>query len=130
MRTLEQQLIKALDTGLPSEERQRTHRGILSQQILARQNHYFRDTPGVSKNNRQAGFLPAFQDLNSGRWSISRFADGRPAPMHLLDGLPHEWVSRRDPSGRPLATRPGIIAGFVRDGIFYTREAAARAITH
>ncbi|EGV50968.1 hypothetical protein [Candidatus Endoriftia persephone] len=130
MRTPELQPIEAIKTKLANEERQRIRRGILSQLILARQNRHFHGTYGVSDNNRHAGFLPAFQDLSSGSWIISQFADGRPAPMHLLDGLPQEWICRRDQSGRALSTREGIVAGFVRDGIFYTREAAVQAAAH
>ena len=48
--------------------------------------------------------------------------------MHLLDGLPDEWVVNRDTGGRPSAVRPSVIAGFVRNGLFYTREEVAAAL--
>jgi hypothetical protein len=42
-----------------------------------------------------------------------------------MDGLPEEWVADRDAGGCPRALKPSIVAGFVRDGEFYTREQAA-----
>jgi hypothetical protein len=48
--------------------------------------------------------------------------------MHLIDGLPVEWVSDRDAKGRPAALKSTVIAGFVRDGQFYTREQAANLV--
>jgi hypothetical protein len=56
---------------------------------------------------------------------LSRFADGRVAPVHLLDGLPAEVVVSRYPSGRVAAVSASVVAGFVRGGQFYTREQAA-----
>lgn len=111
-------------------ERARRTAGILSQQLLKRQNLEFAESAGISQNNRQFGFSPAYQDSLSGRVELSRFADGRPAPLHLLDGLPEEWVTSRDAHGHVQKLRAGIIAGFARNGRFYTREQAARANSH
>jgi len=36
----------------------------------------------------------------------------------------------RDRLGRVTTLREGIIAGFLRDGVFYTREQAALALSH
>jgi hypothetical protein len=52
------------------------------------------------------------------------------APIHLLSGLPPEWVVTRDAAGGVSAVKPSIVAGFLRDGRFYTREEAARACRH
>jgi hypothetical protein len=46
--------------------------------------------------------------------------------MHLLCCLPEEWVTGRDERGQIVALKDSVIAGFVRDGTFYTREEAAR----
>ena len=62
---------------------------------LCQENQAFAGTGGVSANNHQAGFIPAFRDPASGRVEIARFANGNPAPMHLLCGLPQEWVVAR-----------------------------------
>jgi len=86
----------------------------------------FQRTGGVSPENRSWDFCPAFYDTRSQRAEVARFRDGTPAPCHLLDGVPNDWVTERDRSGRVVAVRPSIIAGFLRDGRFYTREEAAR----
>jgi hypothetical protein len=99
----------------------------LSPWLLRRQNRAFRGTAGVSANNRGQGFVPAYQDTATGAIAIARFADGRPAPVHVLDGLPEKWIAARDGQGRVTRTRPGIVAGFMREGRFFTREQAARA---
>jgi len=101
---------------------------LLTTNTLKRQNRAFVGTGGVSEENRSSGFRPAFHDLASGRTALSRFADGRPAPMHLIDGLPEAWVVQRDTSGRVRAIKDTVIAGFVRDGLFYTRDQAAAAL--
>lgn len=104
--------------------------GILSTQMLKQQNARFVNTMGVSQNNRSGGFVPAYYDMTSGVSVESRFANGHSAPVHVLDGLPKEWVAMRDLSGRVAKTRPGVIAGFLRDGRFYTREEAVYAMSH
>lgn len=101
----------------------------LTQQRLEDQNTRFKGNGGVSEENRSLGFMPAFADTQNGRIYLSRFADGRLAPMHILDGLPEQVVETRDPDGRVTKVKETIIAGFVRDGHFYTREQAARFAT-
>ena len=97
----------------------------LTRKRLRRDNLAFAGTGGVSPVNRRARFEPAFRDDDTGRVELSRYADGAPAPMHLMEGLPEDWVSERDAGGCPCALKPSIVAGFVRDGEFYTREQAA-----
>ena len=101
---------------------------LLTTETLRKQNLAFVGTGGVSEENRASGFRPAFHDLASGSTALARFADGNPAPMHLLDGLPEEWVVKRDATGRISAIKDTVIAGFVRNGLFYTREQAAAAL--
>ena len=93
-------------------------------QQLRDENTEFAGTGGVSQNNHQARFLPAFRD-ERGRIEVPRLDNGQVAPMHLLSGLPDDWVTERDGDGRVTAIRDGIIAGFVRDDVFYTRAQAA-----
>lgn len=97
---------------------------------IRRENLAFARTGGVSQENRSSGFLPAFCDMESGIVQPARFSNGTLAPMHLLDGLPDDWVKERDLSGRVAAIKDSIIAGFLREGRFYTREQAADAILH
>lgn len=80
--------------------------------------------------NRQDGFTPAYLDTRTGIALPSRYVNGIPAPVHVLDGLPAHWVLDRDARGRVLAARPGVIDGFLRDGRFYTREEAAALAIH
>jgi len=92
---------------------------------LSGENQRFHGTGGVSPNNRNQGFRPAFLDSATGRVYASRFANGTPAPLHLLDGLPEDIVIRRNAEGAIIAVKETIIAGFVFLQKFYTREQAA-----
>lgn len=100
----------------------------LTDSLLYRQNRAFQGTSGVSAANRSQRFVPAFMDMETHRVYPSRFADGRPAPVHLLDGLPTELVSGRDPAGKGVAIKSSVIAGFLRNGLFYTLEQAAGGV--
>ena len=92
---------------------------------LKRENAIFAGTGGVSQHACKARFLPAFKDVDSGRVELARKPDGRCATSHIISGLPPEWARERDDDGRISAIRAGIVAGFVRDDVFYTREEAA-----
>jgi len=85
-------------------------------------------TGGVSAINRARGFRPAFLDCATMQVYPSCFTDGRPAPFHLLDGLPEDVVIERSQKGRVRRVKSSIISGFERGGFFYTRRAAARAM--
>jgi hypothetical protein len=93
---------------------------------LQLENLVYRGTGGRSEENRNLGFRPAFLDFATQRIYLSRFRNGMPAPIHVIDGLPDEVVIDRSVSGRVLGTKATLIAGFVRNGFFYTRRAAAR----
>jgi hypothetical protein len=94
---------------------------------LKRENVAHAGTGGRSEENTGLGFRPAFWDFATQIIHLSRFANGRLAPLHLLDGLPDEVVAIRSSSGRVIAAKATLVAGFERGGFFYTREAAARA---
>ena len=97
----------------------------LSGMVLRHENRLFQGTGGVSRNNRAAGFVPAFLDTLTGQSYRSRFADGSAAPMHLLEGLPgHLLIRARD----GLQVKQGVISGFLRGDVFLTREEAAAAL--
>lgn len=100
----------------------------IKQRTLKRENVSFHGTGGVSAGNRSYGFRPAFLDSHTDVVYLSRFADGQPAPFHLLDGLPDEVVLSRNPFGRVAAVKDSIVSGFVLDGHFYSREEAARKV--
>jgi hypothetical protein len=113
-------------TGNPA----RTHRveHALTHASLARENVSYRGTGGVSENNRGLSFRPAFIDRETGTVYRSRFADGRLAPCHLLDGLPVELVIARNEQGRVTRIKPSVESGFVRGDRFYTRAGAAELL--
>jgi len=95
---------------------------------LRQENLEFAGTGGVSAGNSAAGFIPAFCDTATGRVEPSRFTNGELAPMHLLAGLPGEWVVARGKANQVIAIKETVIAGFLRGGMFYTRKQAAQAV--
>jgi len=100
---------------------------VLNEKVLQRENVAHEGTGGRSQENASLRFRPAFYDFAIQKIYPSRFADGRLAPFHMLDGLPDEVVVDRAPNGRVVSAKATLISGFVRDGFFYTRSAAARA---
>lgn len=99
----------------------------MNEEMLRRENADHLGSGGRSEENFSLGFEPAFYDFATQRVYRSCFADGRPAPFHVLDGLPEEVIVDRIASGRVTSVKATIISGFVRNGFFYTRSAAARA---
>ena len=99
----------------------------MSGKRLQHENIVHAGTGGRSQENAGLGFRPAFLDFATQTIYLSRYADGRPSPFHLLEGLPEEVVVDRAPSGRVIAAKPTLISGFERKGFFYTRRAAALA---
>jgi hypothetical protein len=95
---------------------------------LEAENRDYRGRGGVSSENRGFGFVPAFMDTCSGQVYRACFADGRPAPFHLLDGLPDQVVLSRSPNGGVLAVMASVISGFLLGDRFYTREEAAHRV--
>lgn len=95
---------------------------------LRRENAAFEGTGGVSRENRSAGFVPGFLDTTSGQIYRSCFADGRPAPIHLFDGLPAHLLSVIGKAGCATAEGARLVSGFLRAGRFYTRQQAADAM--
>ncbi len=95
---------------------------------LWRENKGFQGTGGVSRGNRRFQFEPAFRDSDTGIVYQSCHADGSPATCHLLEGLPSSLAVERDGIGRITAVKSSVVAGFVREGRFYTREEAAQAV--
>ncbi len=100
---------------------------LMNRFVLRIENVAHLGTGGRSQENAGLGFSPAFYDFATQKIYPSRFADGRLAPFHLLDGLPDEVVIARSPAGNVTAAKATLMSGFVRDGFFYTRTAAAKA---
>jgi len=97
----------------------------LTMALFALEAANYRGTCGARENNRGAGFQPVFADRETGRVHLSRFADGRLAPCHLLDGLPAEVVLARNERGRVMRVKGSAVSGFVHDERFYTRDETA-----
>lgn len=107
-------------------------RGELTEGVLAQQVNEHRGTGGISSESREAGFKPAFRNTKTGEIYPSMIFLGQKGGMsesgvHLLDGIPSEHVTERDPEQPEsvIAVAPYIEVGFERDGKFYTREEAA-----
>jgi hypothetical protein len=101
---------------------------MLTEKRLRQENLAFVGTSGVSADAASQRFRPAFRDPETGRVELSRFEDGRPAPVHVIFGLPAEWVIERDADGHVVAVKEQIQSGFVRGGAFFTREEAAELV--
>jgi hypothetical protein len=101
---------------------------VLTERVLQLETQAFQGTGGVSANSRTYCFHPAFLDTSTDTVYLSRFANGQPAPFHLLDGLPDEVVVARGASGKVQAVKPTVVSGFVRCDRFYTREEAAQTV--
>ena len=86
------------------------------------------DTPsGASSTSTeisQSDFIPAYYDTETDTVYLSRFSDGRVAPVHVLDGIPRQLLHQGDTdelSGK-------VIVGFVFNDRFYTRGQALEAL--
>jgi hypothetical protein len=100
----------------------------MTKRTLEAQNRVFAGTQGVSAANWKQGFIPGFLDRETGSIYVSRTVDGNPAPIHLIGGLPDDLVLARTSTGQVSAIKETVIAGFIRGGLFYTREQAAQCI--
>lgn len=99
-------------------------------QSLIQENIQYAGTAGISKNNRGQGFVPGFMDTDSGHIYRSRFADGRPAPVHMLSGLPDELFDSNGYANQQHPVKKSVVSGFIRENNFYTREQTAEALRH
>lgn len=88
----------------------------------------YRNTGGVSECNRAEGFRPAFMDMESGMVYPSRNPDGSDAPCHRIDTLPDALVLSRRADGCVDSIKGSVVAGFQRNGRFFTRDEAARMV--
>ncbi len=117
-----------MEPAWPAGHEEDAMKDVMNRQRLDEENTLHLGTGGRSQENAHAAFRPAFFDYASQKLYLSRFADGRLAPLHLLDGLPEEVIVDRALCGRVIAARASLVAGFERNGSFYTRKAAARAV--
>ena len=71
-------------------------------------------------NDASFGFMPAFMDIQTSETHLASYENGEPAAIHILDGLPRKWVSDWDDQGQAVSLQLGVVAGFMRAGVFYT----------
>lgn len=84
---------------------------------------------GDPRNELQnGGCYPAFYDPETRTVMLSRFANGATAAVHVTDGLPEDWIIRGDATGAVARIKDSIIAGFLSNGHFYTREEASGTV--
>lgn len=100
----------------------------LTRETLKAQNQKLSHTAGVSRHNRTLGYLPGFLDQETGSVYPSCKADGSLAPIHTMDGLPENLITARSASGRVAAVKRTVIAGFIKENHFYTREQVANGL--
>jgi hypothetical protein len=107
----------------------KTHLQHITKETLAQENLHYIGSRGISPNNRDQGFIPAFLDTETGNIYRSRFTDGSPAPVHVLAGLPHALFDPDSTSNGEPALKRSVVPGFLSEGTFYSRAAAALATT-
>lgn len=93
-------------------------RQVLASRGLRQQNRVYEE---LGSSSRDAGLVPAFLDQATGLTHLSTFDDGKPAPIHVLDGLPEPLVVRRSRDGKATAGHGIRVAGFLKDREFFTR---------
>ena len=101
---------------------------LVSYSRLANENQEFSGTGGISQNNYEYGFIPAFRNENTQEVSLSRLANGHIAPIHTLEGIPREWFLSSGNASNQMILKEHVTSGFVRQGQYYTRKQAAKAV--
>jgi hypothetical protein len=87
---------------------------------LKEQRGTYQTVSGKSLSDLCIGFMPAFRDVTTGETHLALRPDGSLSPVHLIDGLPSNWVSKWDSNGRAMGLKSTIVAGFFRGERFYS----------
>jgi hypothetical protein len=87
----------------------------------------YRGTGGISTEAKANKFKPAFKDQETGKIYPSTTESGKPAGVHLLEGLPEDVVTTRHEDGEIDGVKDSIISGFIKDGKFFTRDEAVKS---
>jgi len=95
---------------------------------LDRATNKYKNTGGASQGNGEFGFIPAFRDSTDGTVFLSRQTNGQLAKLHILDGLPEYLIVRRE-FNHVTAVKESVIAGFVLNDNFFTRDEAASYVS-
>jgi hypothetical protein len=92
----------------------------MSQSQVAQQQSAYAQLGGAVFGDASFGFMPAFKNLHNDEVHLCAYDNGELSVVHVLDGLPAYWVEEWGADGRPVNLCPGVIAGFMRFGYFYT----------
>ena len=60
---------------------------------------------------------------------MSRYADGRPAPFHTLEGMPEEVIIRRSPGGKIAEAKRSLVSSFVKVGMTSMKQRCLYYVT-
>lgn len=93
---------------------------LMSQSLIAQQQGAYDQLGGAIFTDVSFGFMPAFKDLKTEEIHLSVYHSGELAVVHVLDNLPQNWVDEWGEDGHAISLKHGIIAGFMRNGDFYT----------
>ena len=95
---------------------------LISTVALEKQQKTYQKISGMNISDLCVGFIPAFRDLSTDETHLSITSEGKISPIHLIDGLPLDWVTEWDLQGYPKLLKPSVIAGFFRGENFFTLE--------
>ena len=75
-------------------------------------------------------FVPAYYDSETETVYLSRYSNGKQAPVHVLDTIPEELLqqNREHEAAHQSEPSPRLIVGFVHNNRFYTRAQAIEEI--
>ncbi len=76
----------------------------------------------VDHESNEIALLPAFMNSEDGEIELARMRNGQPALEHLIEWLPIEWADVIEMDGAIRELRPGIIAGYVKNGLFISKS--------
>lgn len=68
--------------------------------------------------------MPAFLNTENDTVRISRYQNGKPAPIHISTFLPQSWLIDKRVGSRVPRIKDAVIPGFIIYGKFYSRSQA------
>jgi len=95
---------------------------LISSTALEKQESTYRKISGMNMSDLCVGFIPAFRDIETQETHLSMTQEGCISPIHLIEGLPLDWVTEWDVAGHAKTLKRSVIAGFFRGDEFYTLE--------
>lgn len=78
---------------------------------------------------RFSAILPAFRNTTTGETHLSCDGDGVPAPVHMIENLPRNWLKCNVDQTRCIL-RENVEKGYVVLGHFFNQEDASSLLPH